>query len=399
MKEHVLMQLLLFMILMLSSSPQQIYHVQPDESPPQNCPDYPCLTLDQYVQGADEYFTTGAIFLFQTGHYSLQNTIILKNISNITLAGTEDVIISYLECVIECLDVTNARIERLIFVPHNKTKVQSYPVIIISNSINVLIFKSTFKEYQGLTFGSLFVGDNSCVNIVGCTFKGNQAANQFGGALTVSESNVTLDGNLFIENKVIFGGAIYCSDKSVLVLMDTLGNTFAHNSGGAIMSLESSIDIIGSSTNASLLNSSFVPGIPPVGGLLKPRHIYFLNNSNTHAWSVISLRGSVLTSSASFLYFISNRVEYFGTISALNTSIYLGRTNTNQYFIDNKSFQGGGIYAIEGSLILQGSTVFTRNSVRAIGGGIYASGNAKICGIFHFQLLFHFQFLIANILV
>ena len=207
------------MILMLSSSAQQIYHVQPDESPPQNCPDSPCLTLDKYVQGADEYFTTGAIiFLFQTGHYSLQNTIILKNISNITLAGTKNVIISYLECVIECLNVTNARIEKLKFVPHNKTKVLSYPVIIISNSINVLIFKSTFKEYWGLTFGSLYVGEKSCVNIVGCTFKGNQVANKIGGALTVSESNVTLDGNLFIGNKVIFGGAIYCSDKSVFSL-------------------------------------------------------------------------------------------------------------------------------------------------------------------------------------
>ena len=153
-----------------------------------------------------------------------------------------------------------------------------------------------------------------------------------------------------------------------LVLMDTLGNTFAHNSGGAIVSLESSINIIGSSTNASLLNSSFVPGIPPVGGLCKPHHIYFINNSNTDGAGVLWLKGSVLTLSASFLYFISNRPKRLGTICAVNTSIYLGRTNTNQYFIDNKSFgPGGGIYTLEGSLILQGSTVFNRNSVRALG--------------------------------
>lgn len=42
-------------------------------------------------------------------------------------------------------------------------------------------------------------------------------------------SNVTLDGNIFIENKAAFAGAILAKE-SILLLRDTLGNNFAHDS-------------------------------------------------------------------------------------------------------------------------------------------------------------------------
>ncbi len=279
---YILVQLLLLVLMfVLSTSTQHVHYVKPDGSPPEVCPDQPCLTIDQYVQRANAYFTTGAHFLFLAGNYRLQATIRLVNISDITLAGKDnesDAIIYYGNSdAIQCINATNFCIQKLTFILHDSTVSNISSAIKILNSKNVEILNLTFKgssEFVMTLTSPVFIYLNSDVSITSCVFKRNTA--YFGGALyVVSGSNVILDGNMFIGNRAVYSGAIHVEDGSILTLKGTLGNTFAHNSavvaGGAIGCLNSSIDIVGNNMeNSAILN---------ITTSLQPYRIYFFNNS------------------------------------------------------------------------------------------------------------------------
>ena len=54
-----------------------------------NCPTPPCLTLDDYLSHASHYFTNHSSFLFLPGQHSLNTTLRLENLENVTLRATE----------------------------------------------------------------------------------------------------------------------------------------------------------------------------------------------------------------------------------------------------------------------------------------------------------------------
>ena len=54
-----------------------------------NCPTPPCLTLDDYLSNASQYFTSHSSFLFLPGQHSLNTTLRLENLENVTLRATE----------------------------------------------------------------------------------------------------------------------------------------------------------------------------------------------------------------------------------------------------------------------------------------------------------------------
>lgn len=77
---------LLVLSLALSISAHQVHYVKPNETI-SDCNHTECLTLDQYTQQMATYFTRGSTFVFLTGNYSLQATINLTNISDISFRG------------------------------------------------------------------------------------------------------------------------------------------------------------------------------------------------------------------------------------------------------------------------------------------------------------------------
>ena len=116
--QSLLLLLIFIQILVLDVSAQNIQYVKPNNSLPLNCPSQPCLTLGQYVKESSRYFTSGSTFIFLPGNHSLETTVHLTDISNMTLRGTENNInILYMnEVTIRCISVTNLIIEQLIFV-------------------------------------------------------------------------------------------------------------------------------------------------------------------------------------------------------------------------------------------------------------------------------------------
>lgn len=190
----------LVMMLMLGTTKQQhVHYVIPSDSQPQDCPHQPCLSINQYMERADMYFTTRATFLFLAGNYSLQATTIhLVNISDVTLAGKEDesdAIIHYGNSNgILCENMTNFQIQKLTFVL-NASNVA--PAILVIRSKNILIFNSIFKggeiSKKVKSYGPLIIKQFSDVTIVNCLFKRSIAT--YGALMVLGRSNITLDGN------------------------------------------------------------------------------------------------------------------------------------------------------------------------------------------------------------
>ncbi len=121
------LKLLLFaQILLLVSSTQHSRYVKPSNSY-LSCPYQPCLTLDQYTQQAEKYFTTGAIFQFLAGNHSLQNSVKIENVSEITLKrkDTNNVVIIIFknELSILCENVTNLNVHSFYIQTTTQTKI------------------------------------------------------------------------------------------------------------------------------------------------------------------------------------------------------------------------------------------------------------------------------------
>ena len=62
------------------------YYVTPTFDTP--CMEQPCLTLSEYVQLADQYFTSNMTLVFLPGNHILENGLLIANISSLTLIGS-----------------------------------------------------------------------------------------------------------------------------------------------------------------------------------------------------------------------------------------------------------------------------------------------------------------------
>ena len=220
---HLMMMhpsVLLFVILSVwSVSAQQACYVLPNGSSPLSCPGSPCLTIDQYTQQQTEtYFTTGSTFIFLAGNHSLESTLTLTNISDVTLRGegnASQVNIVFRENVsIHCDRVKNLTIEELTFLLHSNKKltIENLTILLafnkIKNMAGVLNFSSSdeinisFSIFQGngLTPARALSLRSSNIEIAGCVFNGS--IGDGGGAISATgDSNITLIGSVLLQIK------------------------------------------------------------------------------------------------------------------------------------------------------------------------------------------------------
>ena len=106
-------------VVALSASTHNVHYVKSVDSSPLGCSDQPCLTLDQYNQQTETYFTTGSTFVFLAGNHTINTTVNLTSISEITLRGERNsqvnILCGSIEVAILCENVSNLSIEGLAF--------------------------------------------------------------------------------------------------------------------------------------------------------------------------------------------------------------------------------------------------------------------------------------------
>ena len=230
---------------------QHVRYVLPNGgSSPLNCPGQPCLTIDQYTQQTETYFTTGSTFVFLAGNHSPRSKLTLINISDVTLRGegnTSQVnIICTKDVTIHCDEVQSLSIDELTFVLHSNNGISAFKIY-SSNEIQI-----SFSVFQGngIVLRRAIDLYYSSIEITSCVFNGSIGRN--GGAISATHSDITLIESIFVANRAITsGGAIYASGGSI-TLIETLGNIFMHNSapsGGAIYCSGCTIGTIRNSTS------------------------------------------------------------------------------------------------------------------------------------------------------
>ena len=65
----------------------EVHYIYPPVSG--NCHAQPCLTLGDYLKNASHYFTSNTSFIFLPGEHSLEDTLALHDVVNVTLRGAD----------------------------------------------------------------------------------------------------------------------------------------------------------------------------------------------------------------------------------------------------------------------------------------------------------------------
>lgn len=149
------------------------------------CPGLPCLSLGQYVELTERYFTTGSTFVFLPGNHSLESVLSLENVSDVTMrgvgSGSTARIFLGRQVTIFCDEVQNIRIEGLTFILCSYQCISSAMQILDSAEIVISdsIFQGSGKEPLN-TVNSIH-SHNSNFTVLNCLFEGNTGSN--GGAI------------------------------------------------------------------------------------------------------------------------------------------------------------------------------------------------------------------------
>ena len=252
--EHI-KSVLLVMLLQLHayslhpSASDIINYVKPEKSPPSitSCPGQPCLTLYQYTAGNN--FTTGTTLLFMPGNHSLELTLNLTGISNITLKKMDSNSTANIICTnvgaVYCENITDLKIVGLRFLLNFEGD-QSTSALRFVNCNEIIINYATFERY-GMVTGRAVCLQNTRATIGNCSFTGHNAEIDNGGAISLDNTNLTIYGSVFTGNSAWddSGGAVYGFNSTLLMEENTFLYNFAVRSGGALCFYYCAIEMTG----------------------------------------------------------------------------------------------------------------------------------------------------------
>ena len=154
-----------------------------------------CLTFGQYIEQSARYFTKGSVFLFLAGNHSLETSVHFENISDILFIGESN--------NIDVNFITGSGVINVWF--ENATTIEIANVRFVLNSTSGFVFSNSKEvEIAGSTFqgngdvdarSTAIYSRRSSLDISSCLFRGN--AGLYGGAVSSTESNISLHGNVF----------------------------------------------------------------------------------------------------------------------------------------------------------------------------------------------------------
>ena len=348
-------------VVALSASTHNVHYVKTVDSSPLSCPGQPCLTLDQYNQQTETYFTTGSAFVFLAGNHTINTTVNLTSISEITLRGERNSQVNIL-----CLNtfgfliqnVSHLSIEELVFLSANTTIRTVALKIIASNG--VLIHNVGFQGSYSISkpFTGLHITSSDTITVTSCSFEGNTADD--GGALYVTaESNLTLNASRFIGNNATrHGGAIYASGSNLTLSDNMFSGNIAVNGGAMYVTVESSVTI---SDNAFTHNNA---DDGDGGAMYLKNSIVYISGSTKNS-SILSSEGYCRT--CDMITTIPKRIPYEEVIMELNEALCATHftNNTAEYGA------GGAISTDNSTVLFSGSVIMFRYNSAVNGGAMH----------------------------
>ena len=359
--------LLLVLTIIVQVAWATVYYVKPSNSSLSECPDQPCLTLNEYTSSTSNYFTGESTFIFLSGYHSSEASICLNDTHNITLRGSSSdspaTVLCNIQYALVLKNVSHCSVKWLRFdLRGNRwlavdtserwptTDPREYSdefaaVLKIFNSTQVFVTNCVFLSGPNIKGRAIFI-EKSDIAINRSAFRGHTAGR--GGAVYASISKLILTGNVFTENRAwYFGGAVYLSiDTTAELVLDMFSDNSATFGGGALHCFQCNMDIKGNSTfRRNVVNES---DKDCKGGALYSEY-GLLNISGTVTFSLnsaveggaIFLDDSAVKFNRRAVIFSHNSAKKGGGMSLVRTSV---KTYTPISFFHNVAEDlGGGI--------------------------------------------------------
>ena len=304
----------------------------------------PCLTLNEYVREADQYFVDNTTFIFLPGVHHLDVHLKLKNLSNLTFIGSFEWEVTQIflnnGSQITWTNCMNVKVSNFVINGLAESE-EPFPAALTFHRTRSIL--SNVTVFENNTFCTIFVNDESEVSSNDLHISGASCFK--GSALYAENSIVNVYGsNSFINNTALFKGgaiALYACTSNFSGNISFVNNS-AKESGAVYISDGSHI----------------------VSGSIR-----FINNTALGHGGAIELYRCT-TKFSGFILFYNNTAHWGG---ALTLTSGKHSVSGNISFINNSAtFEGGAVDLSEGTLVMSGDISFINNTCTDCKGGAVA---------------------------
>lgn len=340
-----------------------------------------CLTLNDYVSNAAEYFTSDTIFRFLEGEHLLNVTMELENVTNITLSGNGTMVTVAADSSMSFVGSRDIFVGSLAIQRQGGVTMEnaSHSMLIFENSHSVQMSDISFNGNRYHSRAVKFI--QSTADVTSCSF--NNGHSEYGGAIFVDSSNVTFSGTNTHTNNIadVSGGAINANNSMLVfnganTFLNNKARTFRKvfsNGGSAVFLSYSSVEFneyVEFRGNGPVSTNDGLVGV----ALLVRNSTISINGRSIFAENfggAMGLHTCTFSSvgQAEFLFNERNEGSFGGALFARSSTLsFSGELS----FINNtvNGGVGGAISAFNSTLILRGYILFANNTAE-IGGAVY----------------------------
>ena len=382
----LILQLVIAMLFLVSCYAKHgdtpaILYVTPKPSIP--CPGMPCLTLSQYSQDQEAYFSTDTELHFLSGVHRLNRPIIIEggtNITKLVLVGErqgqmQSEIIVSTTTGLKLIGITSIRMESLHFSGINTFTVGNSSRLTMSDlqltAMNGSAF--TFENVDNITGTNVIIANSSNVYSAGVirlssgVFSNMTVKNNSGNSIMIIEESFTqFNGvSIFTNNSASKGSTLVIKTSTITFDGFTLfQSNKCKNKGGAMNITNSNVTFTG---RTELINNTAKDG-----GAIQ------LDHSVLKMKDVIDISNNWVTKKA------FGRQVFGGAISSIQSNITMISTVTfSRNYIHTQFLLGlgGAISAQRSTITLSGTIGFRHNYVRSLtsyGGAILLSNSTLV---------------------
>ena len=229
----------------------------------------------------------------------------------------------------------------------------------------------TLQESAGV---SLNVQDSNGL-VTGARFIGNT-----GTGMNIANSRVVFEGNNTFSDNLDGGIASYDSTLQFIGVNQFTNNTAT--SGGGISAISSTINCSGNMTFEYNSAEQDGGGVYARGTrMTSESHIRFIGSTAdtgeypSTGGGLFAVEDSIVDFNAECDFINNSAVLGGGLFSAVNTAVNI---NADSNFIDNSAEVGGGVFAYQATVNISRESNFIKNSAQLDGGGIYAVDGATV---------------------
>lgn len=224
------------------------------------CSQHPCFTLSQLTSRNDKLNKAELTMDMISGNHILTNQFRAENLQQLTMMSRGNVTITCQQLGSFTLKViTQVNISSVTFMRCNKNRIVMVKNLVLSD---LIFYSQDMHSVMEINYTSAIITRSSFIR----KNTHNRLIPEYGGALVVVCSNITLRGSSFVSHSGRWGGAIYATQENKLVMVNSRFDGNMAMKGGVLFADGKSF--------INITDSSFTNNVADYGGAVN------IENSN-----------------------------------------------------------------------------------------------------------------------